>query len=133
MSFVTQLSKMINVKSWNNVVPSPGGSSDKILYFLFPAVIFLISTDPVMSKFVPVTPTAVINMFPIDVYYSQDVLKPQKLGSAAGCSSIATSIFPVELRIRELQTAPPGIKSVSSPSLKSKLARIVQHYRAKVS
>ena len=116
---------MINVKSWNNIVPSPGESSDKILYFLFPAVIFLISTDPVMSKFVPVTPTAVINMFPIDVYYSQDVLKTQKLWSAAGCSTMAMSIFPVELRIRELQTAPPGIKSV--------LARIVQHYRAKVS
>ena len=129
MSFVTQLSKMINVKSWNNIVPCPGGSSDKILYFLFPPVIFLISTDPVMSKFVPVTPTAVINIFPIDVYYSQDVLKTQKLWSAAGCSTIAMSIFPVELRIRELQTAPPGIKSVSSP----KLARIVQHYRAKVS
>ena len=133
MSFVTQLSKMINVKSWNNIVPSPGGSSDKILYFLFPPVIILISTDPVMSKFVPVTPTVDINMFPIDVYYSQDVLKTQILWSAASCSTMAMSIFPVELRIRELQTAPPGIKSVSSPSLKSKLARIVQHYRAKVS
>ena len=69
MSFVTQLSKMINVKSWNNIVPSPGGSSDKILYFLFSPVSFLISTDPVMSKFVPVIPTVVINIFPIDVYY----------------------------------------------------------------
>ena len=75
MSFVTQLSKMISVKSWNNIVPSPGGSSDQILYFLFPAVIFLISADPVMSKFVPVTSTVFINMFPIDVYYSQDILK----------------------------------------------------------
>ena len=103
MSFVTQLSKMINVKSWNNIVPSPGGSSDKILYFLFSPVSFLDSTDPVMSKFVPVIPTVVIN------------------------------IFPVELRIRELQTAPPGITSVSTQSLKSKLARIVQHYCAKVS
>ena len=133
MSFVTQLSKMINVKSWNNIVPSPGGSSDKILYFLFSPVSFLISTDPVMSKFVPVIPTVVINIFPIDVYYSQDVLKTQILWSAAGCSTMAMSIFPVELRIRELQTAPPGIKSVSSQSLKSKLARIVQCYRAKVS
>ena len=77
MSFVTQLSKMINVKSWNNIVPSPGGSSDKILYFLFSPVSFLISTDPVMSKFVPVIPTVVINIFPIDVYYSQDLLKTQ--------------------------------------------------------
>ena len=121
------------VRSWNNIVPSPGGSSDKILYFLFSPVSFLVSTDLVMSKFVPVIPTVVINIFPIDVYYSQDVLKTQKLWSAAGCSTIAMSIFPVELRIRELQTAPPGIKSVSSPSLKSKLARIVQHYCAKVS
>ena len=63
------------VRSWNNIVPSPGGSSDKILYFLFSPVSFLISTDPVMSKFVPVTRTVVINMFPIDVYYSQDILK----------------------------------------------------------
>ena len=75
MSFVTQLSKMINVKSWNNIVPSPGGSSDKILYFLFSPVRFLISTDPVMSKFVPVTSTVFINMFPIDVYYSHAILK----------------------------------------------------------
>ena len=45
------------VRSWNNIVPSPGGSSDKILYFLFNPVSFLISTDSVMSKFVPVTPT----------------------------------------------------------------------------
>ena len=65
------------VRSWNNIVPSPGGSSDKILYFLFSPVSFLVSTDPVMSKFVPVIPTVVINIFPIDVYYSQDVLKTQ--------------------------------------------------------
>ena len=52
-------------------------SSDKILYFLFSPVSFLISTDPVMSKFVPVIPTLVINIFPIDVYYCQDVLKTQ--------------------------------------------------------
>ena len=153
------------VRSWNNIVPSPGGSSDKILQFLFNPVSFLISTDPVMSKFVPVTPTqsrpqgfslkkmggaphpifkgkalgtsltptVVINMFPIDVDYSQDILKTQVLQSAAGCSTTAMSISPVEFRIRELQTAPPGIKSVSSQSLKGKLARIVQHYRAKVS
>ena len=97
------------VRSWNNIVPSPGGSSDKILQFLFSPVSFLISTDPAMSKFVPVTPTqsrpqgfslkkmggaphpifkgkalgtsvtptVVINMFPIDVDYSQDLLKTQ--------------------------------------------------------
>ena len=63
------------VRSWNNIVPSPGGSSDKIVYFLFSPASFLISIDPVMSKFVPVTRTGVINMFPIDVYYSQDILK----------------------------------------------------------
>ena len=121
------------VRSWNNIVPSPGRSSDKILYFLLNPLSFLISKDPVMSKFVPVTPTVVINMFSIDVYYSKDILKTQILLSAAGCSTIAMSIFSVELRIRELQTAPPGIKSVSSQSFKSKLARIAQHYRAKVS
>ena len=113
MCFVTQLSKMINVKLGFGTIlfhPQVDGSSDKIPYFLFSPVSFLISTDPVMSKFVPVTPTqsrpqgfflkkwvgrpthshpvfkgkalgtsltptVVINMFPIDVYYSQDILK----------------------------------------------------------
>ena len=66
---------MTDVFCYQTIVPSPGGFSDKILYFLFNPVSFPISTDPVMSKFVPVTPTVVINMFPIDVYYSQDILK----------------------------------------------------------
>ena len=80
MCFVTQLSKMINVKLGFGTIlfhPQVDGSSDKILYFLFSPVSFLISTDPVMSKFVPVIPTVVINIFPIDVYYSQDLLKTQ--------------------------------------------------------
>ena len=72
MCFVTQRSKMINVKLGLGTIsfhPQVHGSSDKILYFLFSPVSFLISTDPVMSKFVPVILTVVINIFPIDVYY----------------------------------------------------------------
>ena len=51
------------VRFWNNIVPSPGGSSDKILNFLFNPVSFPISTDPVISKFVPVTPSVVVICF----------------------------------------------------------------------
>ena len=79
MCFVTQRSKMINVKlGLGTILFHPQVDPViKILYFLFSPVSFLISTDPVMSKFVPVIPTVVINIFPIDVYYSQDLLKTQ--------------------------------------------------------
>ena len=58
-----------SVRSWNNIVPSTAGSNDRIIYLLFNPVSYLIAADPVMLKFVSTTPTVVINMFPIDVYW----------------------------------------------------------------
>ena len=60
--------KECKVRAWADVIPPSEESKDRIIYFLFNPISYLLTVYPL--PFVTVSPKVVINMFPIDVYYA---------------------------------------------------------------
>ena len=55
------------ITAWGKIPPPTEESKDRIIYFLFNPISYLLTHYPL--PFVGVTPKVVINMFPVDVYY----------------------------------------------------------------
>ena len=76
------------VRSWYDIKPPAESSEDRIIYFLFNPKSYLFSTNPDTARLVPATPDVVINMFPIDVYYTQKSFMQRGVGDTkivVGC------------------------------------------------